>query len=79
MLQCLSRPSNTVGGPFGALQQCPIFPKFDLTLAELHLKVALDPVVGVGVHLTFLNLFQSTQHGQKHVGIFLVLMYIWQF
>ena len=56
-----------------------IFPKFDLTLAELHLKVALDPVVGVGVHLTFLNLFQSTQHGQKHVGIFLVLMYIWQF
>ena len=59
VLQCLFRPSNTVGGPFGALQQCPIFPKFDLTLAELHLKVALDHivgiVVGVGVHLRVLK------------------------
>ena len=36
-----------------------IFPKFDLTLAELHLKVALDPVVGivvgVGVHWAVLK------------------------
>ena len=33
--------------------------------AELHLQVALDHVVGVH---QFWNLFESTQHGEKHIS-----------
>ena len=41
------------------------------TKSEFNFEVALDPVVGivfgVGENMKLLNLFQSTQHGQKHI------------
>ena len=37
--------------------------------AELLLEVALDPVISIviGVYLAVLKLFQSTEHGEKHI------------